>query len=168
MTDDNSISTPTPNRFGFVLGSEVSDRRARIAAAMVDGEPFDGLTDREVASMINACVLAIMSMQTYRGRFVGQIRDVFDLAMYVVGNAMSDDALSVVDAIAEGKLDRDELQDLVSKHLDTVKQERDKDDRQRREAELAGNARILAGMIRPQRTVPNSQAKPSELEAGRA
>ncbi|CAH1680085.1 hypothetical protein BOSEA31B_14942 [Hyphomicrobiales bacterium] len=32
---------------------------------------------------------------------------------------------------------------LVSKHLDAAKQECDKDDRQRREAELAGNGRIL-------------------------
>lgn len=92
----------------------------------------------------------------------------FDLGIYVVGNAMSEDTVRVVDEIAKDKLDRGQLQNLVFKHLDAVKQECDKDDRQRREAELAGNGHILNGMMRPHRTVPNSQAKLSEVEAGRA
>ncbi|WP_420103258.1 hypothetical protein [Bosea sp. (in: a-proteobacteria)] len=144
MTDATTNTPQRPDRFGFSFGIANSERRAKMAAAQADGEPFDGLTDRDIALMVERGVHAIMAGQTVRGRFLGKVDEAFVLALYIAGTAGSEDVVRLFDAIAERKVDLQRLLEVIRKHLSNVEAERERDERQRRDADAASHAKILA------------------------
>lgn len=142
ITPTNTIisnaTDPQPvDRFGFSFGIANSKRRKAIAAAQAEGEPFDGLTDRDIALMVERGVYAIITAQTVRGRFLGQVDEAFVLALYIAGTSGSEDVIRLFDAIAEGKVNLQALLGEIRKHLKSVEAERKKDEEERRAADAA-------------------------------
>lgn len=145
MTDTTTSTTaPTTatgtrpaDRLGLSFGIANSKRRKAIAAAQAEGEPFDGLTDRDIALMVERGVYAIIAAQTVRGRFLGHVDEAFVLALYIAGTSGSEDVIRLFDAIAEGKVDLQALLGEISKHLRSVEAARKKDEEERREADAA-------------------------------
>lgn len=160
MTDTATTQAPKPDRFGFTFGIASSKRRADIAAAQAEGESFDGLTDRDVALMAERGAHAIMAAQTVRGRFLGDVNEVFVTALYMAGTAASEDVVRLFDAIAERKVDLRDLLRQVRDYLKEVEAERRKDEEERRAADVASHARILAEMTKGEETDPDSGAHP--------
>ena len=137
MTDSNAADAQKHDRLGFTIGVAESKRRAEIAAAQKDGEPFDGLTDRDIALMVERGVHAIMAAQTVRGRFLGNVDQAFVLAVYIAGTAGSEDVIRLFDRIAEGRINLKWLLEKIQNHLANVEAERKKDEKERRDADAA-------------------------------
>jgi len=147
MTDTNAVFEPTLGNLGDAFGGADSARRKRITEAEAGGASFDGLTDRDIAQMSERAIYAVMAMQTYRGRFLGEMKQVELLASYIVGTAISDSTIRGVDAIAEGKVDREKVLETIRQNLATVADRCDAQDQLRRRADMSNNAQVLAGMM---------------------
>ena len=137
MTSNDTADAPKLDRFGFDFGIATSKRRAEMAAARKDGESFDGLTDRDVALMVERGQHAIMAAQTVRGRFLGDVNEVSVTAVYLAATAASEDAIQLFDAIAERKADLRVLLKKIRDYHEAVEEERKRDEEHRRAADAA-------------------------------
>lgn len=154
---DTTVQPPRRDRFGFDFGIAQSKRRNDIAAARKDGEPFDGLTDRDVALMVERGVYSIMAAQTVRGRFLGDVKEACLTAIYIGATAASEDVIRLFDAIAERNANLSELRGRVRDYLAAVEEERKKDEKERREADAAS---IVAATASADQGNPDSDATP--------
>lgn len=164
MTDTIAADAPKRDRFGFTIGVAESKRRAEIAAAQKDGEPFDGLTGRDIALMVERGVHAIMAAQTVRGRFLGNVDQAFVLALYIAGTAGSEDVIRLFDRIAEGRINLKWLLEKIRSHLADVEVERKKDEKERREADADS---IVTAVANAEQGKTDGGAVPQVMTSGR-